>query len=128
MGEAPVLRCLSDLARLAGTRADLPELTKLQAAVKGRCQGELVVQGLRAYEEHRRSPERALAAVYEWARGHAPKLYPPVLHTEADLPTAFARGKAPQPRGKAADLYADCFLVLAEFVTDWNRRQMRAVS
>lgn len=125
---ASVARCLEDLARLADTRADLPSLSKLQAAVKERSQGELVVQCLRAYEERLRDPERALAAVYEWARGHAPKLYPPVLHSEADLTTAFASGKAQKARGKASDLYGDCFMVLSEFVTAWNRQQIKAVN
>lgn len=122
---AEVIRCVDDLAKIADTRVDLPSLAKLQRVVTDRTQGELVVQVLRAYQPHQANPERALAAVYEWARGRAPALYPPALHTEDDLPGAFARGKAAIAKSKAADLYGDCFLVFAEFVAAWNRRQMR---
>ncbi len=131
LASVEVIRCADELALISETRADLPSLVRLQRATSER-QGVLVVQCLRAYEEHKRgtglAQERALAAVYEWARGHAPALYPTALHTEQDLPGAFARGKAAIARSKAADLYADCFLVLAEFVAAWNRRQIRSVA
>lgn len=125
LASAEVIRCADELAKVLEMRTDLPSLVKLQKAEAGRGQGELVVQCLRAYQAHRAQPEKALAAVYEWARTKAPVLYPPVLHTEGDLPGAFARGKAAIAKSKAADLYADCFLVFAEFVAVWNRKQMR---
>ena len=124
LASAEIIRCVDELTKVAEMRADLPSLVKLQRATS-EGQGVLVAQCLRAYEEHRAQPDRALSAVYEWARGKAPVLYPPVLHSDGDLPGAFARGKAAIAKSKAADLYADCFLVFAEFVAAWNRRQMR---
>lgn len=124
-----VIRCVDALARVQHDRImkNKPSLTKLQRLVADRCEGELVVQCLRAYEARRlHSPEAALAAVYQWAHAHAPDSYPAVLHSETDLPQAFRLGKASRARQKAADLYADCYLVLAEFVAAWNRRQIRA--
>ncbi len=122
---APLIRCLDALSGVKIRK--MPSLSKMVYGSTASA-GELVVQCLRAYQEHQRSVPRALSAVYAWAWLKAPKLFPTILHTEKDLETAFARGKAQLAYYKAADLYADCYLVLAEHVLEWNRNQIRKVS
>ena len=122
-----VAKCLDALAQVqqAHILKDRPALAKLHKLVPERTQGELVVQCLRAYEEWRlKSEERALAAVYAWAGTHAPLAFPPVSHEEDTLTQAFRVGAAKRARQKASELYADCYLVIAEWVVQWNMRRM----
>ncbi len=121
-----VSKCVDGLASVSVARVlkDRPALAKLQKGCPGRGQGELVIQCLRVYEEWRlHSPEKALASVYVWAQGLAPLLYPVVQHEEETLSQAFRVGAAVKARGRAAELYADAFLVLAEWVVVWNQRR-----
>ncbi len=118
-----VYRCVDMLATVkhAHVLKDRPSLAKLQKHVPDRGQGELVIQCLRVYEEWRlRSDEKALAAVYSWAQSHAPLAYPVALHEEETLAQAFRTGAAKRARQRASELYADCYLVLASWVTYWN--------
>ncbi len=143
-----VSKCVDALGqvRVARVLKERPALAKLQKACPDRGQGELVVMCLRAYGEYaglaygtmadkdqipkqetgeppRRSEHRALAAVYDWAARCAPKLFPPPEHEEASLGEAFRFGQAKAARAKAAELYADAFLVVAEWVVVWNQRR-----
>lgn len=122
-----VAKCVDGLAtvKVARILKDRPALLKLQKAVPARGQGELVIMILRVYEEWRlKSPERALAAVYTWAGTLAPLGYPVALTEEHDtLAQAFREGAARKARGKASELYGDAFLVLAQWVTEWNLRR-----
>ena len=129
--EIPTIRCLDALStqRNAHVLKDRPALAKLHKRVPERTQGELVVLCLRAYEEWRlTSKERALAAVHAWAHALVPDAFPVPDHGEDDLAQAFRAGKAARARQRAAELYADCYLVLAEWVTAWNRKQIKAVA
>ncbi len=107
LAEAEVIRCADALsaATFVVSPDSIPTLTRLQRAVPTSTQGILVTQCLRAYEEHRANHGRAIEAVRLWSVRLAPRV------RSLD----------------AADLYADCFLVFAEFVAAWNRRQIRAV-
>lgn len=120
--QVSLIRCVDLLGNMQQNRVmkDKSAMRKLQAH-SWRGQGELIVQCLRTAEEWRlRSEPRALAAVYVWAGSLDPNTYPTVLHDEADLTQAFMVGKAKAARKKAAELYADCLLVLGEFVQQWN--------
>lgn len=125
------IRCLDALASLqhAHVLKDRPALAKMHKAVPSRAQGELVIQCLRAHSEYRRGgkpdQDRALAAVYVWAHSRASDMFPLTAHDCEDLASAFKSGKAVRARQKAAELYADCYLVLAEFVVAWNRKQIK---
>jgi hypothetical protein len=63
-----------------------------------------------------------------WASSLAPETYPIPKHRESDLAQAFRAGKALRARARAAELYGDCYLALADWVTAWNRRQIQAVA
>lgn len=143
-----VSRCVDALGQLKSSRVlkDRPALAKLQKACPERGQGELVVGCLRAYGEYaalaygsmagsdrkeandvgeppRRSEHRALAAVHDWAHRCAPELYPDAEHEEESLSLAFRFGQAKGARARASEIYADAFLVLDEFVKQWNERR-----
>ena len=129
--EIATIRCLDALSTYqhAHVLKDRPALAKLHKRVPTRTQGELVLLCLRAYEEWRlTSKERALAAVHAWAQVLAPDAFRVPDHGEDDLAQAFRVGKAARSRQRAAELYADCYLVLAEWIASWNRRQIRAVA
>lgn len=133
--DIPTIRCLDALCaqRNANGLKVRKGLARLHRAVvakdSDRTQGELTVQCLRAYEEFRlRSAEQGLAAVYRWANRLAPEQFSVVLHTESDLAQAFRTGQAKNARTQAAELYADCYLVLAEWIVSWNRGQMVRVA
>jgi hypothetical protein len=129
--EIGTIRCLDALARLRHDRVmkNKAGLARLQKLVPDATSGTLVIQCLRAFAEwHLLSKERALAAVYTWASSLAPDAYPIPKHREADLAQAFRVGKAVRARARAAELYGDSYLVLADFITAWNRRQIRAVA
>lgn len=127
-----VARCVDGLAqvRVARILKDRPSLAKLQKACPSRGQGELVIMCLRAYEERRlTSEERGLADVYAWAGTLAPLLYPVALPEEHDtLAQAFREGAAKRARGKASELYGDSYLVLADWVAQWNMRRSGVVT
>lgn len=139
-----VSKCVDGLTQTTRTLKDRPALAKLQKACPRFGQGELVVGCLRAYGEYaslpfvqkadaateknwgeppRRSEHRALAAVYEWASARAPSTYGNIEHEEESLTMAFRSGQAMAARSRAAELYADAFLVLDEFVKQWNQRK-----
>lgn len=123
--DAGVIRCLDAFAcveRFKGAE----NLKRVQRAVKAP-QGAIATQCLRVYEPWRLlSQERALAAVYAWASVLLPDMFPPVKHD--DLAQGFREGKSTKARTKAADLYADCYLALAEHVVLWNRKQIKRVA
>ncbi len=127
-----VSKCVDALAQVKMARIlkDRPALAKLQKSVPSRGQGELVIQVLRVYEEWRlASPERALAQVYCWAQSLAPLVYPVALPKEYDtLAQAFREGAARGARTKASELYGDAFLVIAEWVAQWNMRRSGLVT
>lgn len=77
-----------------------PRLAKLAGSKPA---GRLVIECLRAYADG------GLPSVYTWA----------------EYPLAKS---SPAAKSKAAELYADCWLVFAEFVASWNRRQIRVAS
>jgi hypothetical protein len=123
MRDISAIRCLDALAA-SRVRPDLLNLEQLQRITGERIGGRLVVQCLRAFEEWRNeSQERALVAVYMWANGKTPVRFPIPKHQEVDLAQAFRAGKTPRAKSMAADLYADCYLVLAEWIPAWNLRQ-----
>lgn len=80
-----------------------PKGTQLAKATVKRPAGPFVIGCLRAYAE------AGLPAVYEWAE------YPLIANPDG----------AAEAKRLAAELYADCYLVFAEFVAAWNRSQMR---
>ncbi|MBX3218904.1 MAG: hypothetical protein KF795_00210 [Labilithrix sp.] len=129
--EIGTIRCLDALAGLRHDRVmkNKAGLARLQKLVPDATSGALVILCLRAFAEwHLQSKERALAAVYTWASSLAPDAYPIPKHRESDLAQAFRAGKAVRARARAAELYGDCYLVLADWITAWNRRQIRAVA
>ncbi len=126
-----VSKCVDALACVKTARVlkDRPALARLQKACPDRGQGELVIMVLRTYEEWRlHSPEKALASVYAFVQGLAPKVYPLAEHEEETLSQAFRVGEAKKARGVASELYGDAFLVLAEFVGSWNMRRSGVVT
>ena len=129
--EIGTIRCLDALARLRHDRVmkNKRGLARLQQLVPDSTSGTLVIQCLRAFAEwHLQSKERALAAVYMWASTLAPHAYPIPKHRESDLAQAFRVGKAVRARARAAELYGDCYLALADWITAWNRRQLSRAS
>ncbi len=101
-GSAYALRCIEALeSSNTASKKIHPALAKLKGL-----SGVLVVGCLRAYAEG------GLPEVYAWAG------YPAVTSPAAQA----------DAQRLAAELYADCFLVCAEFVADWNRRQIREVA
>jgi hypothetical protein len=131
MRDIAVFRCLDTLACTENVRGlkGLPTLVRLSKAVRHRTKGELVIQCLRAHAMWAtQSKERALAEVYVWAHGHAPDLFPAVNHKESSLWQAFRVGSANKARQRASNVYADCYLVMADWVAAWNRRQIRLVA
>ncbi len=126
-----VTKCVDGLAqvRVARILKDRPALARLQKACPDRGQGELAIGCLRSYEEWRlKSGEKALASVYTWAGTLAPLLFPVALPEEHEsLAQAFREGAAKKARGKASELYADSYLVLADWVMSWNMRRSGVV-
>ncbi len=147
-----LLKCVDGLAQVRVSRVlkDREALSKLQRQIPERGQGELVVQILRVYQEFstwpfgqksetkdeakiekdigaaaRRSESYALAALYEWASSRAPLAYPVASDLEEGeaLADGFRFGRAKKCRQRASELYADAFLVLADWVTNWNLRR-----
>lgn len=125
--EAAVIRCLDGLSMVekAYFLRDLGALDRFTKEVPCRGQGELIILTLRAYQEWAtQSEERALVSVYNMMRRLAPHVYGVVLHDEVDLAQAFREGKAKAARRKAAELYADCYLVLNKWVQKWNIQRL----
>lgn len=124
-----VARCAIDFEQSKETRPLsvrkwlLPALTKLQRVVPDEEQTALVMQCLRVYHARRAEPDVALAEVYAWARCKAPSLYPTTLRAKGES-LGVAERKLVAAKCKAAELYADCFLVFAEFVAAWSTRQI----
>lgn len=118
LADAKLVRAADELAALELSSLDAlwakaPSLRRLALAAKGKSAGMLLCQCLREYEAFRATPERALARVYTWANSVDPKLYP--------------LGKPGLVREAASELYADCLIVLSDFVTSKNRKQIRRV-
>lgn len=133
--DAELVRAADDLvmlqaSALAAYGVDSPGLLKLAKAQR---LGTVVSKCLRAFEEFRADPNRALAAVYATARSISPGQYPLVMHSTApgdsppSLAQAFASGRAAQAKSTAAELYADCLVVLSCFVSERNRKKVKAV-
>lgn len=121
----PVIRCIDGLVAAPDTLAvftDRPALARLSRNLPGAPMGQAVVWSLRVYQEWASvSQERGLATLYSRLRGLCPQGYPVALHDEETLAMAFAQGKAKLARRRAAELYADCLLVLSAWVNRWNK-------
>lgn len=133
--DAELTRAADDLDGLQGSALvtygvdslGLRNLAKVQRL------GTVVSKVLRSFEEFRADPNRALAAVYSTARGIAPSLYPLTMYSMVpgesppSLAQAFASGRAAKAKSAAAELYADCLVVLSCFVSERNRKKVKAV-
>jgi len=94
------------IAALEASNAPVPKGTyPALARLKGHS-GALVAGCLRAFAED------GLTGVYLWAE------YPPITSPAMQAVAAQA----------ASELYADCFLLCAEFIAAWNRKQIREVA
>ena len=106
-GEPQVLRCLRAL-RLAGCLASKAECPHLFEAVS-------------RYDDT--SGEFVICCIHDFEKGGLG-----AVHRRAEWPAPRTHGEAEAVRRRAASLYADCLLVLAEFVAAWNRGQIGLVS
>ncbi len=94
-------------ARIADL-CELPTLRRLAAEATGETQGQLVFRVLRLSGP----PSRLYAA----ATMVAPRAFPNSLQGTAE------------GQRRALRLHADCYLALGEFVTSWNRNQIKRVA
>lgn len=120
---APVLHCIQDLCEVghAHSLKSRAALAALHKQAPHWTQGALVVGCLRAYHEWAsHSKERALAEVCAWLHRVAGAEAPDAF----ELAQHFREGKAKRSRTRAAELYADCILVLLGWVGIWNRREI----
>lgn len=112
-GSEHAMRCSRELVEdpTGATRA-LPSLWVLRRRAKlDMTMGDIVCQCLRAYSAD------GLLGIYCWAKTHAPSLYPTARKDNRD-----------EVRQSAIELYSDCYLVIADWVSSWNRRQMKVVA
>lgn len=122
-----VYRCVDDLAaaglEVMGIGKDsYPSLSKLRMKTdRPLPPGYAVVKCLRVYQEWAtREPVRGLAAVYSWMHEVAPDYCRLAEHDEDSLTQAFLVGKAKSARRMASEVYADCFLIVSNWVPKWN--------
>lgn len=119
---APAIHCLQDLCAVKHTHVlkSRAAIAALHKRAPDWTQGAIVVGCLRAYQERAsKSKERGLAEVHAWSQritGAEPD------DDACELAEQFAKGKALRKRRAAAELYADCMLVVMGWVGIWNRR------
>lgn len=112
---APVLRCIDALCE-AKDSAAFRGRTVLKSLHErtGASFGSLTIGALRVYQERAsKSQERGLAEVFVWRQR---LLYQPADDANV-LAQQFREGKAKKSRSIAAELYADCMLVLMRWVS-----------
>ena len=126
---ASLVRCVRDLAlRDKPKDARLSTLPKVALAIRPRMTwGKVAVEVLGRYEPFAvAKPNEALARVFVWVTRHTDTWTPLKLDDGESPGDVFAAGKRARSRSMAADLVADCLLLVDRHVTVWKAEQSRA--
>lgn len=140
LNQAVLLRCIDTFAgrqefsvstrQRKAADSGYKALSKIHEKTKGRPQGQIALEILRAYHERAKkgAEDPGLAAIYYFVARVAPDVAPelPTIKDGADLATIFKSGNAKRARSFACEAYADALLALTEHVRVFNKKEAKA--